>query len=172
MDTALLLQVSSVYSAGGHNSILKIRRMNVQQQIGGRDCGCFAVAFATEVCHGRNPCDASLDQGQMRVHLYKCLQRGEITAFPRTSVVLETVPRPKSQLFTYAINCYCGMADEYDMDMIECDRCNGWVHFSCAGILKSASDFICSVCLGHGRHVAGKPEKFSPKYPAKKNDTC
>ena len=161
-----------MYSAGGHNSILKIQRMNVQQQISGRDCGCFAVAFALEVCHGRNPCDASLDQGQMLVHLYKCLQRGEITAFPQTSVVLETVPRPKSQLFTDAIYCYCGMPDEYNTDMIECDRCNGWVHFSCAGILKSTSDFICNVCLGHGHHMAGKPKEFSTKYPAKKNDKC
>ena len=172
MDTDLLLQVSSVYNAGGRSSILKIRRMSVQQQIGGRDCGLFAVAFATEVCHGRNPCDASLNQGQMRVHLYKCLQRGEVTAFPQTSAVLETVPRPKCQLFAYKINCYCGMPDEYDTDMIECERCNAWIHFSCAGIQQSTSDFICSACLGQGHHVAGKPQEFCTKYPAKKNDKC
>ena len=144
--------------------------MNVQQQTGGKDCGCFAVAFATEICQGRNPCDAFFDQGLMRVHLYKCIQQGQFTAFPQTSVMSETVPHPKSKLFTCAINCYCGMPDEYDTNMIECDRCNRWVHFVCAGILKSTSDFTCSVCLGHGRHMAGKPEEFCTKYPAKKNN--
>ena len=164
MDTALLLQVARVYSTGGHNRILKIRRMNVQQQVGIRDCGCFSVAFATDVCHGRNPCDSSLDQGQMRLHLYKCLQHHEITAFPRTS---DTVPRAQAQLFTCTLNCYCSMPDEYDTDMVECDKCKEWVHFSCAGILNSTSDFICSLCLGQGRYVAGKPEEFCTKYPAK-----
>ena len=104
IDTSLLLQISNVYSAGGHCPIRKVRRLNVQQQTSVSDCGCFAVAFATEICQSRNPCDACFDQGQMRIHLYKCLQRGEVTAFPQSSVVVETVPRPMTQLFTYTLN--------------------------------------------------------------------
>ena len=170
IDTSLLLQISNVYSAGGHCPILKVQRLNVQQQTGGSDCGCFAVAFATEICQGRNPCDACFDQDQMRVHLYKCLQQAELTAFPRSSVV-ETVPRLTTQLFTYTINCYCGMNDEYDPDMIQCDKCNGWVHFSCAGILQTSAEFTCSICLGEGRRVVGKPKQYS-KFPAKKKNKC
>ena len=165
MDISLILQIAQVYSAG---SILKVRKECVQQQVGPSDCGCFAVAFATEICQGRNPCNASFDQGQMRVHLYNCLQRGEMLPFPQVSKALETHSRPKSQLFSYSINCYCGMPDEYDTDMIQCDSCNKWVHCACAGIYESTTDFRCSVCMSNGQRVARKPEDFSVKYPAKK----
>ena len=166
IQISLLLQIAKVYSTGG---ILKIRKESVQQQVGNTDCGCFAVVFATEICQGRNPCTASFDQGQMRVHLYKCLQRGEMSAFPQVSKALETIPRPKSQVFTYPINCYCRLPDEYDTDMSQCDSCNKWVHYACAGISEATKDFSCSVCMGRGRHVAGKPKEFSVRFPAKKS---
>ena len=165
IEISLLLQITKVYSPGG---ILKVRKENVQQQVGHTDCGCFAIGFAIEVCQGRNPCTASFNQELMRVYLYKCLQRGEMSAFPQMPKASETIPRPKSQLFTYPINCYCGMPHEYDTDMIQCDSCNKWVHYACAGICKATTDFSCSVCMGNGRQVAGKPKEFAIKYPAKK----
>ena len=36
---------------------------------------------------------------------------------------------------------------------------NAQVH-ACAGILKSTSDFSCSVHLGYGHHVAGNLKNF------------
>ena len=159
IEISLLLQIAKVYSPGG---TIRVRKECVQQQVGNTDCGCFAVAFATEVCQGRNPCTASFKQDVMRVHLYKCLQKGEILAFPQMPKVSETIPRPKSQLYTYVINCYCGIPDEYDTDMIQCDMCNMWVHYACAGVSETAEDFTCSVCMGKGRQVAGKPQEFSP----------
>ena len=167
IEMSLLLQIAKVYSPGG---VLRVRKESVQQQVGHTDCGCFAIAFATEVCQGRNPSAASFDQERMRVHLYNCLQKGEMSAFPQMQKISETIPRPKSQLFSYPINCFCGMPDEYDTDMIQCDSCNKWVHCACAGIseLETVTDFSCSLYLGRGGTVAGKPKEFSVKYPAKK----
>ena len=79
-----------------------------------------------------------------------------MSVFPQMPKASETIPRPKSQFFTYPIDCYCGMPDEYDTDMIQCDCCNKWVHYACAGIYEATTDFNCSVCMGNGRQVAGK----------------
>ena len=157
IEISLLLQIAKVYSPCG---VLRVR-----------NCGCFAIAFTTEVCQGRNPCAASFNQEHMRVHLYNCLQKGEMSAFPQMPKTSETIPRPKSQLFSYPINCFCGMPDEYDTDMIQCDSCNKWVHCACAGIfeLEAVADFSCNLCLGCDGTVAGE---FSVKYPAKKGSNC
>ena len=38
-----------------YNSTLEIKSVSVQQQKGRKDCRVFAVAYAVEVCLGRNP---------------------------------------------------------------------------------------------------------------------
>ena len=48
------------------------------------DCN-LSVAFAVELCLGRNPQHASFDQKMMCEHLYTCFTNGVITSFPKTS---------------------------------------------------------------------------------------
>ena len=50
----------------------------VQQQVGGKDCGLFAVAFATELANGGDPVKVQYDQCAMREHYYSCLEGGEL----------------------------------------------------------------------------------------------
>lgn len=54
----------------------------VQRQVGGDDCGLFAVAFAEAVCRGDDPELLRFDQGKMRQHLEQCFVSGIMTAFP------------------------------------------------------------------------------------------
>ena len=57
---------------------------DVTQQTGTLDCGLFAVAFVTAVCHGVDPADFRLSQGEMRGHLLSCLESGHVSVFPAT----------------------------------------------------------------------------------------
>jgi len=44
---------------------------STQVQEGGSDCGLFAIATATTLCHGESPVDLEYDQSSMRSHLLK-----------------------------------------------------------------------------------------------------
>lgn len=45
----------------------------VQHQIGGSDCGLFAIAFAVALCFGLNPAKLIFNQEKMREHFVQCL---------------------------------------------------------------------------------------------------
>ena len=51
-------------------------------QGGASDCALFAVAFAVALSEGEEPHQSCFDQGQMRSHLMKCFENGELTEFP------------------------------------------------------------------------------------------
>ncbi|CAF3975988.1 unnamed protein product [Rotaria sordida] len=51
---------------------------NVQQHIGGHDCGLFALAFATSLCYGDIPSSLFYDQKSLRNHYVNCIENNEI----------------------------------------------------------------------------------------------
>ncbi|CAF5027667.1 unnamed protein product [Rotaria sp. Silwood1] len=55
---------------------------NVQQQVGGHDCGLFALAFATSLCYGDIPSSLFYDQKSLRNHYVNCIENNEIQRFP------------------------------------------------------------------------------------------
>ena len=57
------------------------------KQQGSRDCGIFALAYATELAHGFDPSNFIFDQSKMRDHLFKCLENNRLTRFPKTLVL-------------------------------------------------------------------------------------
>ena len=66
------------------DSILFINE-KVQKQINSSDCGLFALAFATDLCHGVDPQTQAYDQENMRAHYVDCLESQEMVPFPKTS---------------------------------------------------------------------------------------
>ncbi|CAF5027450.1 unnamed protein product [Rotaria sp. Silwood1] len=58
---------------------------HVQQQIGGNDCGLFALAFATSLCYKDVPSLMFYDQISLRDHYVKCIESNEIRPFPSKS---------------------------------------------------------------------------------------
>jgi len=62
---------------------LVINIMPVQQQRNGVDCGVFAIAFASSLAFGEDPCITTYDTTKMRDHLISCLEKNEITVFPK-----------------------------------------------------------------------------------------
>ena len=56
----------------------------VQKQVGLSDCGLFALAFATDLCHGFDPTAQKYNQREFRHHYKSCLESGKMTPFPKT----------------------------------------------------------------------------------------
>ena len=91
LDRMVELQIAHIYCHGyaqPGSKTLMIRKVNVQQQLfSTSDCGLFAVAYATEVCHGMDPAKANFNQNLMKDHLIDCLEAGIIRRFPQMSKV-------------------------------------------------------------------------------------
>ena len=61
---------------------LIFQKCPVQNQVGGSDCGLFAMAFAVSICLGVNPSKFIYDQEKMRRHLTECLENQKFSNFP------------------------------------------------------------------------------------------
>ena len=69
-------------------STLAVELPPAQVQQGGVDCGLFAIAFAYELAAETTLwMYRAFEQGKMREHLVKCLERGLFEPFPRNKVI-------------------------------------------------------------------------------------
>ncbi|PFX11983.1 hypothetical protein AWC38_SpisGene24131 [Stylophora pistillata] len=59
-----------------------VRKVNVQQQQNGSDCGVFSIAFATCLAYRNFPLTVPFNISKMRSHLIRCLQSGIMDLFP------------------------------------------------------------------------------------------
>lgn len=59
-----------------------VKVVKSQKQRGAKDCGLFAVAFATALAHGQNPSKVKFQQDLMRSHLVTCFQEEKLVPFP------------------------------------------------------------------------------------------
>ena len=64
------------------DSFQKLEYAPCQQQTNGRDCGIFAIAFATSLLLGSTPQDMTFDIAKMRPHLVACIRAGAMTQLP------------------------------------------------------------------------------------------
>ena len=120
----------------------------VQRQVGSNDCGLFALAFATDLCHGLDPVNQRYEQGSMRQHYVSCLENGAMLPFPKTT---RKVPlHISSKKLSVAIYCVCRMP--YDKEeYVQCSyRCRAWYHTSCVKIpewaINSGRKWKCGKC--------------------------
>ena len=124
-------QLAQIYSIPSTHSTLKVKRLSVQQQHGTLDCGVFSIAFAVEICSGRNPEEARFDQKSMRRHLFECFTKKQLSSFPNSHQSEETLPRPMQNTYTLKVFCICKMPAQFDSVMLSCDLCGEWFHCSC-----------------------------------------
>ena len=155
-------QIASIIQTK-HNEII-VKMEKVQQQKNNIDCGIYAIAFATDLCHGLDPVNCLYSDGHLlRAHFLKCLQEGHIRPFPSTSIM-----QKKPLLQTINIYCKCRLpyvvehkqknkisGVEDDVDMIYCDCCQHWFHLTCVNIDKKLAqtladpkkEWICDECV-------------------------
>lgn len=92
LSTEMEIQLAQIYG-GSKSSVIHVEIAPVHQQCGQLDCGLFAIAFATDLCHGVNPAVIAYDQVKMRDHLVACLQNMYFTSFPRKEAYVRTNSR-------------------------------------------------------------------------------
>ena len=123
--------------------------MNVQQQKGSSDCGLFAIANATTLCHGENPVTFEYNQKAMRAHLLKAIELKVLVPFPavKTNKRMKRECLHRERLRVY---CACRLADD-GRKMMQCSSCKESYHFNCVSVpkkvLKRSNDpWFCNSC--------------------------
>lgn len=149
LNRTTVLQITKIYSVPPSRRHLRLMKLSVQQQHGTLDCGIFSIAFALEVCLGKSPEVACFNQKQMRKHLCQCLVAGVMCPFPQSVGQLSLeLPRPTCQVLSILVYCHCHMPDIFNSNMIACDHCKRWYHFSCVGITKKVPErWQCTSCV-------------------------
>ena len=60
----------------------RIKMSQCRKQKGSKDCGIYAIAFATAIAFDRNPSRQNFKQEEMRAHLVNCFNKNHISVFP------------------------------------------------------------------------------------------
>ena len=115
-------------------SHVTVNMMVMQSQSGGADCGCFAIAAATALCHQQKPSSFKWAQNQMRDHLAKCFTNRQMTPFPSES---ENCTKDIKTTLRFAVFCTCRMPAARK-GMVQCIECTEWFHRRCCNIPQSA----------------------------------
>ena len=79
----LMKQITVLYSPDIKTipTVLKAEMRSIQQ--GSKDCGLFAIVYATEIAYGHDPSSFVFDQSILRHHLHDCLVSKSLTRFPK-----------------------------------------------------------------------------------------
>ena len=138
------LQIASILCCEASSMYVEVQ--NTQFQNGGSDCGLFAVAYATDLCHGNNPASVRYYQHKLRPHLVKCLESNKMCPFPSRRC------RPgKPHTEHVDVYCSCRLPEDGEEKMAACDKCGEWYHDSCEKIpievfKNSQASWMCSRC--------------------------
>jgi len=109
---SLFLRIASVFKSDEKaESKLYIDCLPVQQQNDALDCDLFAIAFAVEICRGKNPREVA---GKMGDHLLTCLEMRRFELFPKKRYrSKQRVPLSASKV--YSIYRFCHYPETYDI---------------------------------------------------------
>ncbi len=105
-------------------SLFMFDLINVMTQVNSYDCGLHAIASATEILHGRNPCKCVWDTRRLREHLLECLERRVMTRFPIVRERRIALGGAVKFFVEEPIYCSCRMPDDRHTGMICCSSCS------------------------------------------------
>ena len=134
-------------------SILHTRSPQVKIQIGmtqfqenSLDCGVYAIAFATDLCHGNNPAQLKYDfPFKLRLHLLDSFKEQKMEPFPSVKLDCELGYLTEKMNIKFYCKCRLLYAAEHgfspklfprseDIHMIQCYTCEEWYHKSCVNL--------------------------------------
>ena len=134
----------------------------MQRQTNGSDCGLFALAFATALCEKKKPEQIIFEKTSMRLHLLKCLEQENMTAFPSRQVQQSRVICKKE-----TIEIYCKCCTQEEGRMVQCEICLKWFHDTCVNTKtqvwnKKDSKWFCEKCTKNLKcgFIVAMPQKY------------
>ena len=121
----------------------------VQIQTNDDDCGLFALAFATDICHFSNPGGCGYEASSLRKHLVHCIENQHMSLFPRTHRRVNFYKSVKT--LTVPIYCVCRMPNDNN-PYVQCNHCKEWYHLDCVNVPETAvqndKPWVCIKCKG------------------------
>ncbi|KAL9978130.1 hypothetical protein ACROYT_G015617 [Oculina patagonica] len=143
-------QLARVYSplANGADKLIEVKVQRCQQQIGGKDCGLFAIANTIALANGVDPATVRFQQTKMRKHLQQCLENHTFTMFPHSSNE-STSHRIRTRKDQVSLHCLCHK--HYPgSKTFQCTSCKTTFHTMCVypnSLNKSKNTIdICPTC--------------------------
>ena len=144
----VVLQLAALYAVQGQT--LKIHFPDIMQQTRG-NCGVHAIANAVYACNHKSYPVRTHYRPNMRNHLRQCFSNAKMTLFPDhkipSKLISDAIPYE-----TFKIHCPCRLPNFYDNE-IQCTKCAGWFHHSCAGFMKRnpaptslGTKWFCQTC--------------------------
>ena len=125
---------------------ITIENMKMQEQRGASDCGLFAIAVATSLCHGEDPTIIRWDQTRLRPHFMECLEAEWMRPFPRD----RDEPEDKGQtkvVIKQPIHCICRQRRKNRERMMQCKNCMKFFHMKCLKLKTRVSNtWKCDTC--------------------------
>lgn len=118
----------------------------IQQQENSVDCGLYVIANAVEFAFTEDIRKVSFDSQLLRAHWLKCVEKHEVTPFPRTEE--EHLDKEGMDSVSTNVYCVCRLPEHYSKIMIDCDGvCATSYHPACVG-LKDIPDgeWKCELC--------------------------
>ena len=152
-SSALSRQVARVLQTP--QADFELRHVAVQRQVGGSDCGLFAVAFATALCSGVDPFSCSFKQTQMRSHLLTCFESQQMSTFPPPDRPRRLAHCRVLSTKRVPVYCICRLPwNKYDTKrgpLVKCHSCKSWYHQLCLNIdnnviVNKTANFFCDSC--------------------------
>ena len=148
---ALRCQLANLYRrfAAGIHGRINVHVRCTQRQIGGSDCGLFAIANAVALANGQDPGCVRFHQEQMRPHLLECLDSGNIAMFPHTA--LDFTLLQKAQVYTISKHCMCYACRPGPT--VTCSSCKRVYHMACVTLnidavhLQLDNQYLCQDCI-------------------------
>ena len=108
------------------------------------NCGLFSIAAAYHAAVRSDIGSLTFNESRLRAHLIKCFEQKKLTRFPQSKKL--SVTRPASQNLVIVVYCPCKKPDSFQ-NMIQCDQCGDWFHYTCAKVIKAPDDdWFCSNC--------------------------
>ena len=118
--------------------LIVFEHMNVQQQKGSSDCGFFAIANATTLCHGENAVTFEYNQKAMRAHLLKAIELKVLVPFPAVKTN-KTIKRESLHRKRLRVYCACRLPDD-GRKMMQCSFCKESYYFNCVSVPKKSTE--------------------------------
>lgn len=152
-SSALMRQVATVLQTP--QAEFELRHVDVQRQVGGLDCGLFAVAFATALCSGIDPFTCSFKQTEMRSHLLTCFESHQLSTFPAPDRPRRLAHCRVLSTKRVPVYCVCRLPwNKYDKKrgpLVKCHSCKLWFHQFCLNIgndiiVNKSAKLFCDSC--------------------------
>lgn len=146
--SSMEVQLTECYKSLVDGDKLEVELPPVQVQLGGLDCGVFAIAFAYDLAAGRNdPSNVQYDQSKMREHLANCLESHSFAPFPKQPESKAVKFRKEFAFHAIELFGHCLMPEAWD-GMIECDLCGKWLHMKCENLetFQNEDEWQCRDC--------------------------